>query len=172
MTIPFHGGALLPTEQRETSPKFRRFCRFTRYQLSVEEGAELIAFVHLVGEKAAGYIFRWVEKPSMFRAYRAIASHPPMVEMAARMIQANDAAVDEETGEAVLWAMKAGGFKRGRPPRVVISTLLAYRERGAQVKDIADWFGFTLDQVFYWMAPPRARAMVPRLRTSVALAVG
>ena len=137
--VPYHGGALLPAEQRYTSPIFRRLHRIYRAEwLSLEEAAELVGFIRLVGFKPATVIFQWDKWQA--RQARRLMRHAPVLAASEAYWLANQECLDEETGLAVLQAMIDGGWKKGKPPEIVAQSFRSLRGRGLSAAKIAEMF--------------------------------
>ena len=119
---------------RETSPLFKRLRRFNRYQLSLHEGAELIAFVRLVGHRHAAKIFGWRDEgvTGMERAARKVRQWEPMLELADRYERANNERMDAETGEALIWLLTSlwGPSKVGTLPPAAQMYLMSLKDQG------------------------------------------
>lgn len=171
--VPYHGDALLPTEQRYSSELFRRLHRFKPSKLSVSEGAELISFVDMVGLKVAKMLFEW--DAQTLANYERVAANEAMVLKSKAFIQANEAAMDAETGLAVLDRMIERGFRRGNVPVVVRRALQTRRGHGESAKAMA--IGYRVlgkDQIQGWMTPrPRklsGKALLAKMRTRLSIA--
>lgn len=157
--IPFHCDALLPEAERYASLKFRR----------VHDGfwdawdeTELAAFLHIVPIRWAKYIFQWPRR--IQRKAVGVIGNPEFG-------LANEAALDIETGLAVIQAMRDGGFRHGRLPRVAIDTLRELRHDGFSAVDLASRTGLSVDQVKYATIGRPNRAF-RRNSAFAALAVG
>lgn len=170
--VPYHGGALLPTEQRYTSPIFRRLHRIDRaHWLTLDEAAELVGFIRLVGLSAAGRMFEW----NRLRRKQAelLTLHGPLQAAADAYEQANLAALDEETGIAVMQVLIERGWRHGAPPEICKMAMRSMRDRGMTHQQIADFFGYpvTIDRVNPWITP-RKKKDDGRVRAVAALAIG
>lgn len=169
--IPFHCGTLLPPDQRATSPKFKRVRRFRRYDLDLHTGAELIAFVRLVGFKTACLLFDWHD--GMIGAYKAIEGHEPMARLADAYEQANAAALDGETGWYLLKTMIDAGFRRGSVPKIVADALRERRGYGMSAERLSRELGRKVSrhQIQTWITPKPPRRSA-KAAAAAALAVG
>lgn len=169
--VPYCGGAFLPTEQRLTSSIYRRLKRVDRAQwLSLEELAELVAVIRLVGSlRAATVLFgwNWAQRHQIPR----ILAHEPAVARSEAYHQANLAALSEEDGEMCLKALLENGWKQGRPPWFVVRTLQARRGRGESAKKTGDFFGISAAKIQVWITP-RPKHLKKHDKASLSLLVG
>lgn len=153
--VPFTGGAFLPTEQRHTSPIWRRLHRLYRAEwLSLDEAAELVATIWLLGGdlKLVQRFFAW-GWPQVAQA-RRLLSHEPVIRAAEAFHEANLRALSEDDGDRVARIMFSE-FKIGYgiPPKFVVDTVRARRKRGETVQAIADDYGVTIYRVLNWLNP-------------------
>ena len=139
--------ALLPTDRRYTSLKFRRVARkFWASRLDYDDAAELVAFVVTVGGVArAKYIFHWTEwtEGQAKLLVGALGSDPRVL----AMIAENEASVTRDIGLKCLSAMRDGGWRKGAVPPCVRLAVLDMRDTGMSEAKAAAALGLTREQV-------------------------
>ena len=145
--MPWTCDALLPTELRYSSPKFRRVARGIRVdRLDYADAAELCAFVHTIdGVKYARKIFMW--RAALVRDVERLLTHMDQFPHVATMVAENRASPTRAEGLAVLDAMRDGWWTQGSVPGVVRLALLDMRDAGISQPKIAAMTGLTHDQV-------------------------
>lgn len=135
--IPFHADALLPEAERYASLKFRRVHDGV---WDVWDETEVAAFLYVVPIRWARWIFQWNRKVAR-KAVR-VTGNPEFA-------LANSAALDIETGLAVIRAMRDGGWRRGKLPDVARDALRELHHRGHADSALAKITGLSVDQVQY-----------------------
>lgn len=164
----YHCDALLPTQARYASLKFRRYSRWFRpTRLDYGDALELVAFVETIGRKHAAYVFQWGR--AGVNAYARLARH--MAADAQPYIRANQASVGLDDGLAVLRAMQDGGWTRGALPRITkmsIQTLLLDHTQSY----VARQLGLTRDQVVVATGRRGLAARASRAKAISALSIG
>jgi hypothetical protein len=165
--LPFAVGALLPQQQRATSPSFRR-ARDPR-SLGLHDAAELVAFIRIAEFVHCARVWGWGQSRRQY--VKALMAHPPIRSLADSYERANIQAMTEADGWAFLNTMIESGRLHGRPPFFVMQALRAARKRGERVKDLAERIGVAPIVLTNWFHPPRRRGEKGRVRGSVALAL-
>lgn len=161
--------ALLETNARYASLKFRRFSRWFRpTKLDWGDAIELVAFVESIGgPKHAAYVFHWGQ--AGVRAYARLRKH--VGDAAQPYIRANRESLSLDDGLAVLRAMQDGGWKSHGLPDVVRKAIQTLGETHNQAQ-IARLLGLTIDQVG-WAMGRRGQAAKRRRAASVgSLGIG
>jgi hypothetical protein len=158
--------ALLPTHERYSSLKFRRYSRWFRpTKLSWDEALELVTFVESIGGvKFAAYVFHWGH--AGVRAYIRLARH--VGDDAQPYIRDNLASTSVDDGLAVLQAMRDGGWVSHGLPKLVRHALASLKHEGMKVSAIAKLTGLTVDQVI-WAVKPKSHG---RTRAYASLGTG
>lgn len=168
--VPYCGGTLLPAEQRYTSPIFRRLRRIDQAEwLSLEEAAELVAWMRIVGPVGAKWMFQW--NTWRARQARRLLAHPPVLAASEPYYQANLAAITEEDGIAAFVAMKEGGWNKGWMPEICRQAFRARRKRGATLRELAEEFGVSISRMSDWCTPRKPNAERGRRAAAVAALV-
>lgn len=165
----YHCDALLETNARYASLKFRRFSRWFRpTKLDWADAVELVAFVESIGgAKHARYVFHWGQ--AGVRAYGRLKRH--VADAAQPYIRANREHFSVDAGLAVLRAMQDGGWQGHGLPEIVRKALQSLNETHTQA-EIARRVGLSVDQVG-WAIGRRGQAAKRRRAASVgALAIG
>lgn len=159
--VPYHCGSLLPDEQRAGSPTFIR-CRriYQAEDLVLEHAAELVAWVRLVGMPAAWRLFGWDGRTA--GSVKRLLAHEPLVRASEPYLQANLAALDEETGLRV-WEIISPKWPRdgrfGKPPQIVRDAMKSYYHRTREpFHRMAVRWGVGYEALREWIRPrPRRR---------------
>lgn len=144
--MPWTCDATLPTAERYASLKFRRFARrFDVSRIDYEDAAELVAFMLVVPERWAKWIFHWDLEGRA--AARALFEHMKDRPETLAMMDQNLAQQDYADGIAVLGAMRDGGFNKGGLPPICRMAVRELQDQGLSYAKIARKLGLTFDQV-------------------------
>jgi len=167
--IPFHVGALYPQTERYLDRQYRTVARrFRHKRLDYDDALCLSAFLSIVPVESARWVFLW-DKYGV-RAAQAVVRH--YTEPARDLVLANAAAVDVDTGLAVLRAMQEGGWTRGPVPLVVSMALRELKHSGIGNRAISKRTRLTLDQVRWNIEGSRkSKGLESRSRALVQLAL-
>lgn len=158
--IPWSCDALLTRPERYASLKFRRMARrFDWTRMGYADGAELCAFLAIVPIRWSRYLFEW--RASGVASAERVLKHLSDDDGVARAVDENMAALDRETGLAVLRVLHENGWAHGQVPDVVRRALLDMRDEGISQPRIARETGLTLDQVRVMANGPRRPNAAP-----------
>lgn len=167
--MPYHCGALLPTEQRYTNLQFRRLSRYFRVaSVDYDDAICLAAFLRVVPPQFASWIFHWTP----YTAKKAHALLYYYREPSREYARANFSELSVEDGLRVLQAMQDGGWTRGPLPKVVKRALKELHHLGRSVPALAKDVGLSVDQVKHAIWGARGKMKQESVRATAALGVG
>lgn len=166
--MPYHCGALLPTEQRYTNLQFRRVSRFFRNRdLDYDDAMCLAAFLRVVPVEFSSWVFHW-NKYTVRQAHKLLWHYR---EPSREMARENFANMTIEDGLMVLSAMQDAGWEKGKLPAMSKRALKELHHLGRSVPELARDVGLSVDQVKNAIWGPRGKKM-PSDKAIAALSLG
>lgn len=148
----------MPAAQRYTDFRFRRVAgKFYADDLDQADAIELACVLQLLPMNLARYAFRWkgvgIREANLIRERVGLLAEPYHRENLTRLTP--------EIGLALIHALKDGGWKgKGQTlPPVFRMMLLALRERGLNMHEIAAWTGLPYNSVVYGFRQPHRQRL-------------
>src|ERR1044072_6658131 len=143
MAMLYHCGALKPEAERYLDRQFRLFARrFSSRRVDYDDALCLAAFLAIVPIKHARWIFQW-DKYGI-RAAKSMRRWFTEPARAEGLIDANLKSIDADDGLAVVQAMRAGGWERGRVPEISRRDIKGVSQNGLPAGKIAKATGVHL----------------------------